>query len=236
MSGIVCEKRIYQDGEVTHSHPYAQMVFPLVGAMRFVISPSHEALVDENSIFLLPYDCAHSFEVWGKNQFLILNIPSNMIEVARWNLATGIKCPFNEKWKAIRYLILDEMQSGGKGGTALSKLYYYFIPEMLEKGTPRSVQYINEHYNENIAVETLSSLENYSITYYGEWFKKTVGKSPMEYIQQCRIERAKELLVNSNLSIMQIAGEVGYSYESSFTKIFKLRENISPKNFRETHS
>ena len=235
MQGIFSEMKVYDNNMVTHSHPHAQLVFPLYGSMRFNIKGS-DALVDESSIFLLPYARDHSFKVDGRNQFLILNIPSNMFEEKDWNLANGIKCSFDDKWKAIRFLLLDEMQNGSTSSDALSKLFYYFIPNMVNQNIPQSVKYINEHYNENIDIETLAGIENYSATYYGEWFKKVTGQPPIEYIQQKRIERAKELLCNTNLSIMQIACEIGYNYESSFTNVFKMRENMSPKVYRELHS
>ena len=56
--------------------------------------------------------------------------------------------------------------------------------------------------------------------------------SPVEYIQKLRIEQVKELLRDTDLSIMQIAYEVGYNHNSSLTRLFKLHENITPANYR----
>lgn len=235
MKGIVCEKRVYDDRMITHSHPHAQLVFPLCGEMDVNMEHS-EFIVDEKSVFLLPFNHEHSFKVDGKNQFLIMDIPSYMFEMKKMDLSDGIKCDFNEKWRAIRFLLLDEMRGGAASGDAVSRLFYYFIPEMVTKKTSPSIAYINSHYSRNIDIETLARIENYSVTYYGEWFKKEMGMSPVEFIQQKRIARAKELLQGTGLSIMQIACEVGYDYESSFTKVFKLREKVSPKVYRQSHA
>lgn len=235
MKGILCEKRVYDGRMITHSHPHAQLVFPLQGEMDVNMERS-EFIVDEKSVFLLPFGHEHSFKVDGKNQFLIMDIPSYMFEMKKMDLSDGIKCEFNEKWKAIRFLLLDEMHGGLPSGDALSKLFYYFIPDMVTKKEPPSIQYIQEHYNQNIDIETLARIENYSVTYYGEWFKKETGMSPVEFIQIRRIDRAKELLQGTSLSIMQIACEVGYDYESSFTKVFKLREKVSPKVYRQSRT
>lgn len=235
MKGIICEKRVYNDRAVTHSHPYAQLVFPLCGSMNVRMNGGVYT-ADENSILLLPYGRDHFFHVDGRNQFLIMGIPSRMFEGKGMNFSEAIRCGFDQKWKAIRFLLLDEMQNSPDSPDAFSRLFYYFIPEMLRHDIPNSVQYINEHYQENIEIETLARIENYSATYYGEWFKKNMGQSPVEYIQFKRIERAKELLCGTNLSIMRIALEVGYNYESSFTNVFKFRENISPKAYRQKYS
>jgi AraC-like DNA-binding protein len=230
MRGIICEKRVYTGNVVTHSHPYAQLVFPLLGAM-YLNMENRNITVSEENIFLLPYDHRHSFKTDMQNQFLVLDIPSFMFEEKNLGLSEGITCTLNEKWQAIRFLLLDELRAGTVGET-LSKLFYYFIPYMIQKQMPESLHYIHEHYNEDIDIETLAGIENYSVTYYREWFRKETGQSLMEYIRKRRIERAKELLISTNLNIMQIACEIGYSYESSFTKVFKIQENISPKAFR----
>jgi len=230
MKGIVCEKKVYDDRVITHHHPYAQLVFPLCGTME-VATKTKNFTVDESSIFLLPFDHEHSFKADGRNQFLIMDIPSPMFDPKQLNFSEGIQCEFNDKWKAVRSLLLDEMQNGSCD--AMSKLFYYFIPGMINHSIPESIQYINEHYSDNVDIQTLAQIQNYSTTYYSEWFKKEMGQPPAEYIQQKRIERAKELLSHTNLSIMQIACEIGYNYESSFTKVFKLRENVSPKAYRQ---
>ena len=56
--------------------------------------------------------------------------------------------------------------------------------------------------------------------------------SPIEYIQNLRVQRAKELLLNTNLTVLQISQMVGYEHNSSFTKVFKNLEKISPTEFR----
>lgn len=57
--------------------------------------------------------------------------------------------------------------------------------------------------------------------------------SPVEYIQNLRVKKAKELLLNSNFTILQISQMVGYEHTSSFTKVFKNLEKISPVEFRK---
>ncbi|GAA0123605.1 hypothetical protein UT300018_29230 [Clostridium faecium] len=56
--------------------------------------------------------------------------------------------------------------------------------------------------------------------------------SPIEYIQNLRVKKAKELLLNTNLTILQVSQIVGYEHNSSFTRVFKYLEKISPTEFR----
>lgn len=87
--------------------------------------------------------------------------------------------------------------------------------------------------NADIALKKLAVIEHYNISYYTEWFKNKMKVSPVEYIQNLRVEKAKELLLNSNLSILQISQMVGYEHNSSFTRVFKYFKKITPAEFRK---
>lgn len=59
--------------------------------------------------------------------------------------------------------------------------------------------------------------------------------TPMEYLKKVRIERSKQLLLGTNLNILQIAWEVGYAHQSSLNRIFKDIEGITPAEFRRNN-
>ncbi|MTK10890.1 MAG: helix-turn-helix transcriptional regulator, partial [Clostridiaceae bacterium] len=63
-------------------------------------------------------------------------------------------------------------------------------------------------------------------------FKNKMKVSPVEYIQKLRIEKAKELFLNTDLTILQIAQIIGYEHNSSFTRVFKNLEKITPAEFK----
>ena len=72
-----------------------------------------------------------------------------------------------------------------------------------------------------------------SANYFGDLIKKMTGKSAIENIQLFTINRAKELLADTDLSISQIAYELGYSYPHHLTRIFKKVAEITPGEFRK---
>lgn len=57
--------------------------------------------------------------------------------------------------------------------------------------------------------------------------------SPVEYIQNLKVKKAKEFLLNTDLTILQISQIVGYDRNSSFTRVFKHLEKTSPTEFRK---
>ena len=72
-------------------------------------------------------------------------------------------------------------------------------------------------------------------TYLYKLFKKQIGISIKEYLMNLRIEKAKDLLVNSNQPIYMIANLVGYSNNLSFNKTFKSKLGMSPKLYRKSN-
>ncbi|WP_317979617.1 AraC family transcriptional regulator [Paenibacillus glycanilyticus] len=72
--------------------------------------------------------------------------------------------------------------------------------------------------------------------YFFELFKRTTGLSPVQYINQFRVSRAKEDLRSSNLSIMQIADKYHFSSVHYFSRTFRKYTGKSPQMFRESES
>ena len=66
-------------------------------------------------------------------------------------------------------------------------------------------------------------------------FKKALNTTPNTYLQNLRIEKAKELLITSEKSFEQITFEVGFFNESSFRKLFKKVTSLNPKEFKRRY-
>lgn len=97
------------------------------------------------------------------------------------------------------------------------------------------IEYIRDHYTENITIKQLCSLVDLSPGYLSEIFKKVSGKTPVEYIHQVRIDRSKELLLNTPLKIKDIARRTGFNDEFYFTRVFKKLEGCTPSQFSGRH-
>ena len=96
-----------------------------------------------------------------------------------------------------------------------------------------SILYINEHYEENLKLEYLAKLTHYSPTYYQQLFTRLMHCSPQQYILQKRIEAAKQLLTTSQLSMIDIAYQCGFSSQSYFCYIFKKETSMSPLQYKK---
>ncbi|WP_414624491.1 helix-turn-helix domain-containing protein [Calothrix sp. CCY 0018] len=90
--------------------------------------------------------------------------------------------------------------------------------------------YLNDNYAENISLEDLARIVNFSPFYLNRAFRKQIGIPPHKYQNQIRIARAKALLT-SNLSISQVAIKTGFSSQSHFGWHFKRVMGVTPKQY-----
>lgn len=94
------------------------------------------------------------------------------------------------------------------------------------------LNYIQEHYSENITIEDLSNISSFSEYHFMKFFKKHIGMTSVEYINNYRLERSAQLLSSTDKSIMEVSMDVGFNNVSYFNKLFKTKYKLTPKEFR----
>ena len=92
-------------------------------------------------------------------------------------------------------------------------------------------KYIWDHLGESITREQLSGLAHLNKDYLNRLFKRYTGYSIIQYIQLCRIDRAKRLLSEGQKSITEVSIECGFNSPAYFTKIFLRLTGVSPKQY-----
>lgn len=130
---------------------------------------------------------------------------------------------------------------------SLLKIISYFIQEGLfinpnKEFTSRNflkikqlrdiISYITEHYYEKIYLETIANEFHMSSKYFCKYFKNNFGKTFVEYLIHYRIERSCSLLQNTDISITELALNVGFDNISYFIKKFKEIKSYTPSEYR----
>ena len=96
----------------------------------------------------------------------------------------------------------------------------------------RAKQFINEHQTEDLSLGQVAKAVNMSTFYFCKMFKKITGINFTDYLSRVRIEKAKNLLLNPNLRISEIAYEVGFQSLTHFNRVFKKIIGQSPTQYR----
>ena len=93
--------------------------------------------------------------------------------------------------------------------------------------------YIHAYLTKKLSLQAISDTIGISKYHFCRIFKQSTGLTPWQYVIQQRIELAKQLLKNSQLSIWQISDRLGYSNSTQFTNFFRQHTGITPSDFRK---
>jgi AraC-like DNA-binding protein/ligand-binding sensor protein len=96
----------------------------------------------------------------------------------------------------------------------------------------RAKAFIEEHHAEDLSLEQAARVAHMSTFYFCKMFHKVTGVNFTEYVSRVRIEKARNLLLNPNLRISEIAYEVGFQSLTHFNRVFKKLLGQSPTEFR----
>lgn len=94
-------------------------------------------------------------------------------------------------------------------------------------------RYIDEHYADKITVEKIAQLMCYNESYISRVYKEKSGINLVDAIQQRRIIRAKDYLVNTNMKIYEISQKLSFSDVGYFSRVFKKFVGVSPTEFQQ---
>ena len=221
--------RVFRECSGEHAHDYPQILVPLQGTMKILVG-ENEYDVTSHELCFIPAGMSHKCSYQG--ELLAMNLYENMLDDRD---AVLLSCPMIVSMRGqithLVELIRMELKQNPES-KAVRYLYSYLYSKLIESCAAPSIRYITEHYDMPITVNQLAEIENYNVTYYNDWFKQQTGVSPSLYLRCTRIDRAKELLVDTEFSVMEIAVMVGYSSNSTFTRAFHSITGMTPKAYR----
>lgn len=96
----------------------------------------------------------------------------------------------------------------------------------------RATRYIAEHQDEDISLTDVSKSVNASTFYFCKMFKKATGINFTEYLSRVRVEKAKNLLLNPNARVSEVAYQVGFRSLTHFNRVFRKLTGHSPTEYR----
>ena len=202
-----------------------------------------------------------SFSRWeSDDSCLQIRIASQFIQrIARETIATDpdrleLRPEFQTRdpqIEAIGMMLLAELKQDNIGGRlyidslstvlAVHLLRQYAAPEfrfavyesaLSERQMLQVLDYIHEYLHQDIKLADLATLLNISESHFSHQFKQAIGMTPHQYLLQQRIERAKQLLKESDRSIMDIAFLCGFNSHSHLSKQFRQLTGMTPKAYR----
>lgn len=161
-------------------------------------------------------------EYCRKNQFYS---EEYAIRLKKWNMQVDNLCTEKQLLDVTKEFIKETLE-----GIEIKKREKDIRPIRLIK------KYIEEHYMEEINLNQLAELVDMNASYLSSIFKKETGMTYSEYLIHCRTEQASRLLVETNMSVHEIAHSCGYSDARYFSKQYMKQIGLKPSEYRKLYS
>ncbi|MBZ4647445.1 MAG: helix-turn-helix protein [Clostridia bacterium] len=132
-----------------------------------------------------------------------------------WYSVDGIKCWFKEEFAKALKSVMDIKANG------------------YSKKVQKAINYIEKHYSDDLTAERLGELFEINGIYLSQLLKKETGYTFLEYLTNCRIKAAKDLLATGKYKVYEVAEMVGYKTSQYFSQVFRKVTGINPLDFME---
>jgi AraC-like DNA-binding protein/ligand-binding sensor protein len=150
-----------------------------------------------------------------------------------------------ETFSEINNRYLEQIQEA-QGTEELVDMLHRIVDAMTEQISPfkgvrhalplrRAECYIRENYTRKVRLKEVADVSGLSAPYFSTVFKEEMGENLSDYLNRLRVDRAAKLLLDTDLSLSEIAGSCGFEDQSWFSKIFKSYTGSSPGKYRDNN-
>lgn len=239
--------------DIYPGYPYTKIIYVREGS-AVVSFDQHELSVKEHDILILNP---------GNSRFSLLigEKPLNIISLGIENMSFADVPPEGRvlsltderllnTFPYVSDFIIMELQEQSEDYAVMVNMYLRIILIWLQRhfglecvstskekrGRDCSVvkEYLDTHYKQNLTLDILSAESGMNKYYLVHSFTKLYGCSPISYLNEKRIEESKKLLENTDMSIAEIASELGFSSQSYFSQSFKKNTYMTPNEYRRS--
>lgn len=232
-----------------HAHGHHQLVMSLSGRAEFEVE-GRGGEVCRMRACLVPGDVDHDFAGVGDNRMLIVDLDeadaspqdqdllARLFDTPRYPaLDADFQNLLSYAGAEIARYGHDPLLARALGGVLLRALHLRLFGEALvPRGGPLDLErldaYISEHLARRITVAELAQLACLSPSQFHAQFKDRVGLTPHQYLLRQRLDRAARLLRESDLPLVRVAGECGFSSQSALTTTMRRYLGLTPRSLR----
>lgn len=242
--------RSYGDAPLSHAHGHHQIVLALEGRLEFEVA-GKGGMVDTAALAIVAGGERHSCRAEGRNRFLVLDWEDEETadDAAARLLDRALTRPFFALDPALlpllRFLELgiasaripaDESRDWAR--LLLRRLADGEAPRSGARPRPlsRALAFVEANLARPVTVAEIAGAAMTSPGHLHGLFRRHLGRAPMAYVAERRLERAMAELRRGEAPVAQIALDCGYSDQSALTRAMRRRHGVTPAAYRRAHA
>ena len=223
---------------------------------------NYSGIYSKGDISIAPAKLPCSYKVYGHDHYLEIKIPSPFLEQVATEVMNcdldrlELRTEFRDRNPQIEQLAMMLRAELHRGKDGVGHLYIESLANALMVNVLRdysvtkpqiaiyegglsdrlllkAIEYINGNLSQSIKLEDLANQVGISKFHFSRLFKKSMGISPHQYLIQRRIELAKQLLVEADRAISDVALECGFNSHAHLGKYFRQFTGMTPKSYRQ---
>ncbi|MBE5730434.1 MAG: helix-turn-helix domain-containing protein [Clostridiales bacterium] len=240
-----------------HSHPHPELIFVVGGGGRFELD-GYLYPIKENTIIICSKDVAHSEYVFDSPDVQVYHLGFSGVVLGDLEPDVVINEPYcmlntGEDWQLFKSYfeaLVKEEKTRGMGSKIIQDdLVRVLLISTLRLAAPDferlyshnkayldAKEYFDKNYLTIENIEDVCKLLGLNKFYLTHLFKERLGIPPIKYLLNKRMERAKQYLSTTGLTIGEVAQRCGYTDTAYFCRVFKKNEGVSPLKYRNQQS
>lgn len=258
--GIRLEHFRFRAGELPeHSHREHLITFPLGASCNGEIRTENGFYTGaecQQSVCVIPSGQAFSARLRGDAEQLAIYLePSLVLRAADEAHTRGVEVmegfsPHDPVMRSAGLALMSELETEGVGGRlyaeslanllAVHLLRHYttagaapkFRGGLSGRRLRQVMAFIADNYETDLSLAELARVGGMSTFHFAREFKRTTGTTPHQYLIKFRIERAKALLAESEMPLVEVSSRSGFSHQSHFTRLFRRVTGTTPQSYR----
>lgn len=231
---FVLSIRQYTRQTARHRHDHGQIVIPIRGQIQIDMDNFSGKISVSQGIVISQMQW-HAFSASSEAAFLVadLDLPENLLALPTPVFVLTPSLQQYVTFAEVQLLCSANEQVFSASETLLIALLQEQNPcSPPDKRIQQALHRIHQQFNQPISIENLAAVACLAPTQFKKVFKAQTGSTPGQYIQQVRMQTAKQLLRHSDTPITNIAEQCGYQDSTAFSRRFRQFYGVSPRSFR----
>ncbi len=240
---MCAELRSYCGEVQLHCHNHHQVVLPWRGVLEMEVAERGGYVMQGTGAFIVA-GTTHAFCANSNNQFMVADIPDLDIAVLHRTAEQFLTSPFfiiNAEIQGLLDFMVARMARTYGSDETFSSWGQLLIHSLWDgqgqldryrQKVEQALAFMREHLEQPLSVARIAVACGVSESRLYALFKETLGQSPHTVLSEMRIRCAKRLLVNTDLSIAEIAVRTGHADQSTLTRKLRMADDITPAAYR----